>query len=219
MSEMSTSGSGGTEQDPRYTEALALYLGGALTREQVFERYPGLRGRLEPLFADEDAVDGGVRNGPAGPAAPNSFSRYRILGRLGQGGMGVVLRAYDTELDREVALKVLRRDRAGQPEQIARMKKEACINARLTHSGIVPIHDAGVMPDGRPFITMKLVEGASLSELLEERKHKLDWHLKVFERICEAVAFAHSLAPPVLHRDLKPGNIRISSTGEVYTVD
>ena len=141
--------------------------------------------------------------------------RYEILEEVGRGGMGTVYRAEDTKLARDVALKIL--NQTGDPGVTAeRMRKEALILARLEHPGIVPIHDAGTLPNGRLYYAMKLVRGKRLDDYCVQTKplHEL---LRVFQRICEPVAFAHSRG--ILHRDLKPQNIIVGEFGEVLVLD
>ena len=140
-------------------------------------------------------------------------TRYRLLGKLGQGGMGGVFRVEDSTLEREVALKVINVD---DPGLSARLLQEARVIAKLEHPGIVPVHDAGTLPDGRPYYTMKLVQGNRLDELAKDQGGMAD-RVRMFLRICEPVAFAH--AHGVLHRDLKPANIMIGPFGEVLVMD
>ena len=142
-----------------------------------------------------------------------SGKRYRILGKLGEGGMAGVYRVQDSALNREVALKVISvGDAAG--DLAMRLLQEAHVIAKLEHPGIVPVHDAGTLADGRVFYTMKLVQGRSLDQSdvggLPER-------LRLFHKICETVSFAHSRG--VLHRDLKPQNIMVGAFGEVLVMD
>ena len=127
--------------------------------------------------------------------------------------MGGVFRVEDSTLEREVALKVINVD---DPACSARLLQEARVIAKLEHPGIVPVHDAGTLPDGRPYYTMKLVQGKRLDELGNEAGGISD-RLRMFLRICEPVAFAH--AHGVLHRDLKPANIMIGPFGEVLVMD
>jgi eukaryotic-like serine/threonine-protein kinase len=136
---------------------------------------------------------------------------YEIVGTIGQGGMGTVYLACDRELDREVALKVVQLHQ----EDTERMLREARILARLEHPGIVPVHDVGVLPDGRAWYVMKRVRGSRLDE--HARSLSLPDRLRAFERICEAVAFAH--AHGVIHRDLKPENVMVGPFGEVLVMD
>jgi serine/threonine protein kinase len=142
-------------------------------------------------------------------------TRYRLVEKIAQGGMGSVYLARDQELDRPVALKVLADGQAG-PDLQGRIAREARILARLEHPGIVPIHDFGVLPDGRIYYAMKLVRGRRLDEQgsLERPLPEL---LRDFEKICEAVAFAHSHG--VIHRDLKPQNIMVGAFGEILIMD
>jgi len=142
-------------------------------------------------------------------------TRYELVRELGRGGMGAVYLAHDTALDRPVAIKVLHfLDSSGKAA--ARMQDEARILARLEHPGIVPIHDAGALPDGRPYYVMKVVQGQRLDQL-RDRPQPLSELLRIFVRIAEPVAFAHSQG--VIHRDLKPQNIMLGPFGEVLVLD
>ena len=141
-------------------------------------------------------------------------TKYRVLEELGSGGMGTVYLAEDRVLGRRVALKVIGPG-AASPEIAARTLREARIIARLEHPGIVPVHDAGTLPDGRMFYAMKRVEGKRLDELAP--RVPLPERLRVFQRVCETVAFAH--ARGVLHRDLKPENVMVGGFGEVLVLD
>jgi serine/threonine protein kinase len=143
-----------------------------------------------------------------------SATRYEALGVLGRGGMGTVYRARDRELDRDVALKVI-----GPMEgdgTVTRLRNEARVLARLEHPGLVPVHDFGTLPDGRVFYVMRLVRGQRLDEHARQER-SLPARLRLFERVCEAVAFAH--AQGVLHRDLKPANVMVGPFGEVLVLD
>jgi serine/threonine protein kinase len=139
---------------------------------------------------------------------------YEILETLGRGGMGTVYLALDRRLDREVALKIVQLP-DGSGEEVDRLLREARVLAKLEHSGIVPVHDAGLLPDGRAFYAMKRVRGLRLDE--HARAVPLPERLRAFERICEAVAFAH--AHGVIHRDLKPENVMVGPFGEVLVLD
>lgn len=144
-----------------------------------------------------------------------SGTRYEPIEFVARGGMGVVFRVRDRDLDRDVALKVLSTVQMNEDAR-ARMLTEARVLARLEHPGIVPVHDVGALPDGRVFYTMKFVRGSRLDEYAAARRDLNDL-LRVFLRICEAVAFAH--AEGVVHRDLKPGNIMVGAFGEVLVMD
>ncbi len=141
--------------------------------------------------------------------------KYRVRQQLARGGMGSVYLAEDTMLGRRVALKVLDVPDA-RGELAARMLREARILARLEHPGIVPIHDVGRLADDRVFYTMKFVQGSRLDQHLQQVRSLPD-RLRIFQKICDAVAFAH--AHGVLHRDLKPANIMVGPFGEVLVMD
>jgi serine/threonine protein kinase len=145
---------------------------------------------------------------------------YEVLGELGRGGMGLVLRGRDLCLGRDLAVKLLHADYQGHPHLIRRFVNEARICGRLQHPGVVPVHTVGTLDDGRPYFTMKLVEGSTLADLLEQRRDPAqDWPrlLGVFEQVCQAVAYAHNKG--VIHRDLKPGNVMVGEFGEVQVMD
>ena len=151
----------------------------------------------------------------AADAPDLSGTRYVLVDKLGQGGMGSVYRVEDTMLGRLVALKVVGFvDSSG--ELAARLLREAKVIAQLEHPGIVPVHDAGTLPDGRVFYTMKLVQGQRLDERVTKMGSVPD-RLRMFQKICEAVSFAH--AHGVLHRDLKPQNVMVGPFGEVLVMD
>lgn len=159
-----------------------------------------------------DRAVGRLREAAAWPALD---ARYEITGVAGHGGMGTVYVARDHVLDRDVAVKVL--DVADQRGSRAeRLRRESHILARLDHPGIVPVHDAGTLGDGRAFYVMKLVQGRRLDDLVRAQP-SLPARLDAFSRILDAVAFAH--AHGVVHRDLKPENIMVGGFGEVYVMD
>lgn len=144
-----------------------------------------------------------------------SGTRYVLGAELGRGGMGSVWEAEDPALGRNVAIKVLDLpDPSG--ELTARLRREARVLALLEHPGIVPVHDVGSLPDGRPFYSMKLVRGERLDESAA-RLATLPEKLRLFLRVCEPVSFAH--ARGVVHRDLKPGNVMVGPFGEVLVLD
>lgn len=144
-----------------------------------------------------------------------SVTKYRIIKELARGGMGIVYLAEDPELGRRIAIKVLNTPEA-DASIAGRMMREAQIIAGLEHPGIVPVHDVGVLADGRVFYAMKLIRGERLDEYAASTDSIKD-RLRKFHAACEAVAFAH--AHGVIHRDLKPQNIMIGSFGEVLVLD
>jgi serine/threonine protein kinase len=141
-------------------------------------------------------------------------TRYRALQFLGRGGMGSVWLAEDTVLHRNVALKVLAQE-SSSADLAARLMREAEILARLEHPGIVPVHDAGTLPDGRTFYCMKHVQGQTLDQHIVGMN--LRQRMQLLQRIAEPLAFAHSRG--IVHRDLKPANIMVGAFGEVLILD
>jgi eukaryotic-like serine/threonine-protein kinase len=141
-------------------------------------------------------------------------NRYVILRPIGRGGMGSVYAARDEQLGREVAIKV---SNAAAPadDLDQRLRQEAKVLARLEHPGIVPVHDAGLLDDGRWFYVMKLVRGETLADHAATLEHEAA-RLVVFERVAETVAFAH--AAGIVHRDLKPSNVMVGQFGEVLVL-
>jgi eukaryotic-like serine/threonine-protein kinase len=160
--------------------------------------------------------DGAIARLREAVEAPDlSGTRYTLVRRLGRGGMGSVHLARDTALDRDVAVKVFDLDDT-EGSFAARLAGEAKILARLEHPGIVPVHDVGRLPDGRVFYAMRYVEGRPLHREVESVR-ELPARLRLFVRVCEAVAFAHDRG--VLHRDLKPENVMVGPFGEVLVMD
>jgi len=141
--------------------------------------------------------------------------RYVILRPIGRGGMGSVYAARDEQLGREVAIKVSNAAApAGDFDQ--RLRQEARVLATLEHPGVVPVHDAGLLADGRWYYVMKLVRGETLVEHAVSLAHEAA-RLAIFERVAETVAFAH--ATGIVHRDLKPSNVMVGQFGEVLVLD
>jgi len=146
--------------------------------------------------------------------------RYAIGNDIAIGAMGKVVRGWDEDLRRDVALKVHRH--LGDDRSQRRFVEEAQIAGQLDHPGIVPIHELGIDADGRPFFAMKLVRGRDLGDLLDLVPSETDgWSrtrvLNVLLRVCEAMAYAHDKG--VVHRDLKPQNIMVGRFGEAYVMD
>jgi len=163
------------------------------------------------------------RSGPS-PAVGRPASRYEIRERLGSGGMGIVSAAFDRQLRREVAVKVLRPELQGQALLREQFTEEAVVLAGLDHPGAVPVYEAGSLEDGSPFCAMKKVRGATLRDVLLERnadslasREDLAHLVDVFERVCQTVAAAHDRG--IVHRDLKPDNVMVDDLGAVYVMD
>jgi len=148
-------------------------------------------------------------------AEPRKLGRYAVLGTLGQGGMGVVLRAYDRELDRPVALKVLHRE-LGQQHTI-RLRREAQAMAKLSHPNVVQVYEVGEI-DGQTFVAMELVTGKTVHEWLR-RAPPPDWRacVRLFVQLGAGLAAAHERG--LVHRDFKPGNAIIDDKGRARVLD
>ena len=175
-----------------------------------------------PAAQTEPPVIGHPARAQGGAAAD---ANYRPGRELARGGMGAVLSAHDQKLGRSVAMKVMLRADASVEER-QRFELEARVLGRLAHPNIVPVHDLGTNAQGRHFYTMKLVQGVTLHELLGQlqagdratlAKYPLTALLTVFQKVCDAVAFAHSQG--IIHRDLKPQNIMVGEFGEVLVMD
>jgi len=143
--------------------------------------------------------------------------RYEILQLLGRGGMGAVYKAQDKELDRTVALKLIRPDLARNPEMVRRFKQELILARQVTHKNVIRIFDLG-QADGIKFITMDFVAGHDLRALLKEKgKFPPTEAARIMLQICRALEAAHG--EHVIHRDLKPQNIMLDGKGRVYVMD
>jgi serine/threonine-protein kinase len=176
------------------------------------------------LLTDSDSEHGASPvvdpTSSASKLVPQGRGNYQLLGEIARGGMGVILKGHDTDLGRDVAVKVLDGELAKRPEVVQRFVEEAQIGGQLQHPGIVPVYELGLMADDRPYFTMKLVKGRTLAALLQQRKSPADNRgrlLSIFESVCQTMAYAHSKG--VLHRDLKPANVMVGAFGEVQVVD
>ena len=155
-----------------------------------------------------------------------AYGRYRLKEEFARGGMGAILRVWDEDLRRNLAMKVMIAGTEGTPtpdaRSLGRFLEEAQVTGQLDHPGIVPVHELGLDPEGRVYFTMKLVRGRTLREVLDlASKGQEDWNqtraLGVLLKVCEAVSYAH--AKGVIHRDLKPANIMVGRFGEVFVMD
>ena len=185
-----------------------------------------------PLPFDDQTITSGLAGGwsaPVGDVIVSSTAtqklfpgtllgeRYEIIQLLGQGGMGAVYKARDRELEREVALKVIRADMAANPEILKRFKQEIILARQITHRNVVRIFDLG-QADGIKFITMEYIEGEDLQCVLR-RKKKLEHGeaANIMAQVCRALEAAH--AEGVIHRDLKPQNIMLDKSGRACVMD
>jgi tetratricopeptide (TPR) repeat protein len=147
-----------------------------------------------------------------------TISHYRIVDKLGEGGMGIVYVAEDTVLGRRVAIKTLT-IKAGQDEQHFRTRflREARAVSALSHPHIATIHDYGETKDGEPYIVMELVKGQTLSEMMLGESLTIGRAIEIIEQVAEALGEAHRNG--VVHRDIKPSNVAIDHRGEVKVLD
>ena len=145
-----------------------------------------------------------------------TLSHFKITAKLGEGGMGAVYAAEDSKLGRQVAIKVLPHELADDPERLARFQREARAVAALNHPNIVVLHSVEEV-DGTHFLTMELVDGAPLSELIPPEGLPLNTILDHAIALADAVAAAHDRG--ITHRDLKPANVMVNSEGRIKVLD
>jgi serine/threonine-protein kinase len=161
---------------------------------------------------------GGAQLSAAATApSPDFGPRYRVEGKLGEGGMGSVYKAYDLELDRMVALKVIRPELMTNAEILQRFKQELLLASRISHKHVLRIHDLGEGA-GVKFISMAFIQGRNLAEVIQEQKVlPVERAVEIGKQICQALAAAHHEG--VVHRDMKPQNILLDESGCVYVSD
>jgi serine/threonine protein kinase len=145
-----------------------------------------------------------------------TVSHYRVTGRLGVGGMGIVYDAEDERLPRRVALKFLSDELVGNPDAIRRFRREAHTLARLNHPNICTIYEIEDH-DGKPFIAMERLEGTNLKTHIARKTLETREILDIAAQICEALDAAHGAG--IVHRDIKPGNVFVGATGQVKVLD
>jgi serine/threonine-protein kinase len=187
-------------------------------RDTADEDIAGLADQESLETTSAPSVSDGAPIAPDGAVEP--VGRYELREEIARGGMGAVYLAIDRTLRRQVAVKLLLSRFEGGSAVARRFVDEAHIAGQLQHPGIPPIHDLGTLPDGRPFLAMKLIKGQTLDDLLDERTDPgadRGRFIAVFEQVCQAVAYAH--ARRVIHRDLKPQNIMVGAFGEVQVMD
>lgn len=238
--------------DPRLGQAVELWLRhlsepGGESDEEFLQRNDVLRHYLEPLIANHAVslsailgragADGGAQGTPT-PSLDEYLEKlnrhasrefpFAVVGAVDEGGMGQILRVWDEDLRRHIAMKVIKeKEEQGKalptrPAVLARFLDEALVTGQLDHPGVVPVHRLGIDADGRIFFTMRLVRGTSLERTLPlvhagEAGWTLTRAIEVMIKVCDTLAYAHS--KKVVHRDLKPSNIMLGRFGEVYVVD
>lgn len=192
----------------------------------------------EPLFPETDSVQGvGQQTAPTVLAGQliddeddeyefdvsesvSGLGRYKVEREIARGGMGLILKARDSYLNRNVAIKLLMRKLRDNQSFQDRFVAEAQLTSQLQHPGVVPIYDVGHSTDGRPYFAMKLVQGETFSRLIKlAPRNPLERYrcLKIFEKVCDTIAYAHSQG--VVHMDIKPSNVMVGQFGEVHVMD
>jgi serine/threonine-protein kinase len=206
-------------RDRRVDEAIAAYLaaedcGEAPGRADFLARYPGLEAELSAFLDDHDGVSRlGV---PARDDGPRRVGDYELIEEVGRGGMGVVYRARQGRLNRVVALKMILGDRLASAADIERFRREAEAVAHLDHPNIVPVYEVGEH-GGRPYFSMKWLEGGGLDERLE--RYRGDPRAAAGLVVTLARAMHHAHQRGIRHRDLKPSNVLFDAEGRPYVAD
>lgn len=203
--------------------------GESIELSDVVERFPNYKDELTELWplvmltemAGENAspVDekaAAKENELTEKQLPTTFGDFELIEEIGRGGMGVVYRARQQSLGREVALKLILLDHLASETDRARFYAEARAAAKLEHPHIVPVYDLGEV-QGRPYISMKLIEGSTLSSQLQNGHMDGKSAAKLLIPLCQAVQYAHENS--VLHRDVKPSNIMINHEGQAFLTD
>lgn len=148
--------------------------------------------------------------------APKQFGKYEVIGRIGEGAMGVVWKAADSVLDRIVAIKTISASLGADDDLKKRFLREAQAAARLNHPNIITVYDFG-QTEKEIYLAMEFLEGKDLKELIKEGQLTFDQKLDIMEQLADGLGFAH--ARDIVHRDLKPGNIHVQATGQVKILD
>jgi eukaryotic-like serine/threonine-protein kinase len=193
-------------QNPEHASDLMFLWGTVLVTDAV--------GNAEAKAIDSQAKDSESNSWKM--PLPTQMGDYELVEEVGRGGMGIVYRAIQVSLDREVAIKMILRDQLASEQERLRFFAEAQATAKLDHPGIVPIYDVGEI-DGRPYFAMKYVRGRTLSELIAKNELTQRQSADVLEQVSRAVHCAHESG--VVHRDIKPSNILIDESGQAKLTD
>ncbi|MDM4016476.1 serine/threonine-protein kinase [Roseiconus lacunae] len=224
-----------SEQDEQRLANLLSEMTDSICRGQpvdfdaVCREHPDLADELRKLWGAvlvTDTASSSVNEVPAAPASgsrrwsrlqlPTTIGDYDLLEEIGRGGMGVVFRARQRSLDREVAIKMILRGRLASDADLQRFLAEAAATAKLEHPGIVPVYEVGDF-DGRPFFSMKYIDGETLADRVARGPLPQREAAAIISQVARAVQFAHDHG--VVHRDLKPSNILLSGDGSVLITD
>jgi serine/threonine protein kinase len=204
----------------RYLDS--LHEGDLPSRSVLIERHPALAkwarslellDRLAPVSADKEEDE---RSPRPSQASPQPFGKYQLLAEIGRGGMGVVYRAHQTDLDRPVALKMILSSRLASPDDVRRFYAEARAAGSLRHPNIVGIHEAGEV-HGQHFFAMDFIEGRSLAEEVARGPFEPRRAAECVAHVARAVQYLHE--HQMIHRDLKPSNILLAADGTPYVTD
>jgi serine/threonine protein kinase/formylglycine-generating enzyme required for sulfatase activity len=204
--------------------------GETLLPDEYRQRFPDHVGVIQAVFRgqaseprdDAESSHDPVSMGPGVAGAsdaepPARLGRYRITGTLGKGGFGVVYQGYDEELRRDVAIKVPHRHRIAQPEDVEAYLAEARLLASLDHPHIVPVHDVGRTEDGLCYVVSKFIEGSDLKARIQATRPSVAEAAELVATVAEALHYAHRQG--LVHRDIKPGNLLLDTTGKPYVAD
>jgi serine/threonine-protein kinase len=202
----------------------AVDAGRAPARQEFLDRHPQFGPELAAFFADQDRTAAELaplrHAGPAVPTNP-SFGDYQLLEELGRGGMGVVFKAHQAQLNRPVALKMILAGHLASATDVQRFQAEAQMGAQLNHAHVVPIYEVGEH-QGQHYFSMKWMEGGSLARQIADGRWPTDGSRQreaahLLATVARAVEHAHQRG--LLHRDLKPGNILFDREGRAYVSD
>jgi serine/threonine protein kinase/formylglycine-generating enzyme required for sulfatase activity len=201
--------------------------------EEYRQRFPGqaelveaaFREQVPPVDQQSDESESSAASVSTGPKLglldkfelPSRLGRYRITGRLGSGGFGVVYRAYDEALQRDVAVKVPHRHRIRSPQDIEAYLGEARMVAGLAHPGIVPVHDVGRTGDGLCYLVSRFITGSDLRARIRQSRPAYAEAVEIVARVAEALHHAHQRG--LVHRDIKPANILLDADGQPVVAD